>query len=485
VDAARRSYLLAVVGARGLAFLRLFLVANILGDAGRREFGTYQPALELINWLVPLAMLGLADVAERYGKLLQSQNRLMQTMRTHVLRIFLIGSALGALLIAAGPWVVKFVWGGEVKSVGIVVACAGTMVMLALYQYVMALLRGLGRYSQVALCEVLGAVGLLLFSCGGAYIGTASAMVWGYLLSVVLPSGVGFVALRTTQHSRRTVTVNAAPQFGHFAVWTLLRLLLTMTFGFLAVWGVNHIAKNAPSTISVASSAMDQSADFGLPLRIAQLLGFLAVTVWASAYGTAAAAWSHGRRKRAELSLLRLGIRACAALLVMANIALWLRPVLMPLVPNSYHAALEYLLPPLLATFLWYGFLTLFAVLADLRETPQRGVYLWASAVVIQLALILSAHLWTNAPKGSSMAMVGAMSISVLIVAPLLLWKPARLTKQGLALAILALCPLAFLVESWAVNSLAGIITVAALAMVYSIGGFGTRKKHAPHQPPQ
>ena len=62
-----RAYVLAVMGARGLAFLRLFVVVRLLGEAGQREFGAYRLGLEVINWLVPLTMLGLADVAERYA----------------------------------------------------------------------------------------------------------------------------------------------------------------------------------------------------------------------------------------------------------------------------------------------------------------------------------------------------------------------------------------------------------------------------------
>ena len=49
---------------RALAFLRTLLVARILGEAGEEAFGYYQPALELVNPLVALALFGAADVAE-------------------------------------------------------------------------------------------------------------------------------------------------------------------------------------------------------------------------------------------------------------------------------------------------------------------------------------------------------------------------------------------------------------------------------------
>ena len=76
------TYVPIVILSRGLAFLRILLVARILGNAGQEEFGLYQPALELVNWLVPLVMFGLADVAERYAAKFEKESRLATPSNT-------------------------------------------------------------------------------------------------------------------------------------------------------------------------------------------------------------------------------------------------------------------------------------------------------------------------------------------------------------------------------------------------------------------
>src|SRR6185369_721480 len=68
------AYVPAVIASRGLAFLRLLLVARLLGAAGQRDYGLYRPALELINPLVALVMFGAADVAERYVAAIERQH---------------------------------------------------------------------------------------------------------------------------------------------------------------------------------------------------------------------------------------------------------------------------------------------------------------------------------------------------------------------------------------------------------------------------
>jgi len=164
------SYVPLVVFSRGLAFVRVLLVAKILGDAGQREFGIYQPALELINWLVPLVMFGLGDVAERYAGRFEREGRLAWWLRRQALRLAGIGAALLVVLIAASPWIAEAVF--KVSALHrpatygmmLVGACGVTIGLLALYQYIAAVLRGLGAYAPAAAMETLSAMLFLVLS---------------------------------------------------------------------------------------------------------------------------------------------------------------------------------------------------------------------------------------------------------------------------------------------------------------------------------
>src|SRR5580698_4705057 len=95
------SYVPFVVFSRGLSFLRFVLVARLLGDLRQREYGLYQPALEFINWIVPLVMFGLADVAERYAVRFQREGRLGVALKQQYQRLLSIALPVGGLMVAA------------------------------------------------------------------------------------------------------------------------------------------------------------------------------------------------------------------------------------------------------------------------------------------------------------------------------------------------------------------------------------------------
>ena len=142
--ASAASYVPAVFVSRALAFLRLLVVAGILGGVGQGEFGLYQPGLELINWMVPLVMLGLADVAERYASKFEHEGLLSGLLRRHWGRLLMTGGAAVLTFAAAAPWVCHAVWGPPTRGFSqmheflMLGACAVTVVLLALYQHVAA-----------------------------------------------------------------------------------------------------------------------------------------------------------------------------------------------------------------------------------------------------------------------------------------------------------------------------------------------------------
>ncbi len=107
-----------------------------------------------------------------------------------------------------------------------------------------------------------------------------------------------------------------------------------------------------------------------MPYRVAQFLAYVAVTLWASTYGIAAQAWSHGQIRRAHVQLFRVGKFGAVMLTVLA-VALLLGRGVLAGIEWQYADSINNLLPPLLAVFVWYGLLAFCCTLADLHERPQ------------------------------------------------------------------------------------------------------------------
>ncbi len=180
--ASAASYVPLVVAARGLSFVRLLVVARLLGAAGKAEFGLFQPAQELINWIVPLVLFGLADVAERYASRIEREGggdggggRLRGWLWSQYKRLLGIGVVVGLVMGAMSPWIGAWAFhlGAEEKFRGVVlvVLCAVTIVVLALYQHLAAILRGIRAYGASAGMEVVSAGLFLIFSAVAAWRG--------------------------------------------------------------------------------------------------------------------------------------------------------------------------------------------------------------------------------------------------------------------------------------------------------------------------
>ena len=101
--ASAASYVPIVIASRGLAFLRLLVVARLLGAAGKAEFGLYQPALEVINWVVPVVLFGLADIGERYASHFEREGRLRWWLQRQVLRLLATGVGVAVLMLLLSP----------------------------------------------------------------------------------------------------------------------------------------------------------------------------------------------------------------------------------------------------------------------------------------------------------------------------------------------------------------------------------------------
>ena len=535
------AYVPWVMLSRALAFLRTLLVARLLGEAGKSAFGLYQPALEFINPLAALVMFGAADVAERYAAAMEKNlgpDGLRRWLHSQWLRLAFTGIGVAVLLYAGGTWISNAIWGvrgwvfvSEPGTIGhftgmtyggysghtFLLVCAMAITLLALYQHVAATLRGLRAYAASAGMELLGAILLLLLSTVAAWywnparlpyylrIGTEGALwlILAYAASLAAP--LLLYAILLNRHLRHADPATPAtpqppfhpgdilsyaprwnaPRFTRFAAWALARLLLVLLFGFLSLWGVRYLAANQePEWFShrfMTDSPLASTAAFSIPFRIAQLLAFLAVTLWASTYGIAARAHSHGQTRRAHAQLFRVGRLGTAALTLLAAALLLARPLFAYALP-AYAAPIHDLLPGMLALFLWYGMISFFSAYADLRESPSRGAALWATAVLFQIAGIALARLAPDLLAATPFAHLAQdpqrlmLTVSAAgLLAALLLTTPALLRRPfnraaATPLALLTLAPLSLFAPTPYVNYLAPPILLATVLFLYFSG---------------
>lgn len=478
-EASAVAYVPLVMVSRGLAFVRTLLVAGLLGKAGQVAWGLYQPALELINPLVALVMFGAADVAERYVARVQREHG-HAGVRWWLTRKFLRVAAMGVLafvlLAALSPWLSAGVWGTRERF--LLVLCGGSVIALALYQLLSAVLRGLRAFGAAAGMELTGAILLLLLSAAAAPARNAPLLVAAYTLSVALPLATyGMLLWRFLRQTDSTPSPPAPstefPRMNRFAVWSLLRLLLVMLFGFLSFWGVRFVAETIPAADGVFQTSARTVAQYSMPYRIAQLLGFLAVTLWASSYGIAARTWSHERTRRAQVEVFRIARLGMAALTVIALALLLGRGLFERMLP-PYAQAIETLLPGLLGLFIWYALVAFCSTLADLSERPWRGAALWGMAVAVQIAGIAIGHsgqMFGGDPKPHMLAVsaVGLLAALVLI-APLTVLRPVRFTATGVPLAVLALAAITLQCPAWVVDLIATPVLAGAVLFLYVSG---------------
>ncbi len=485
--AAAVAYVPWVMVSRGLAFLRTLLVARLLGEAGKEAFGLYQPALELVNPLVALALFGAADVAERYVsqvERLQGPAGLRRWIAIRWRRLAIVAVIIAAVMLLAGNWLSLAVWGSP--QLRLLAACAATVIGLALYQHLAATLRGLRAYAAAAGLEITSACLLLLFSAAAALTRSAAWLMCAYALSIFLP----LLAYRFLLHRHLTRHDPAAqphpsppfppgeiipsapslenPGLNRFAAWALVRLLLVMLVGFFSIWGVRVLAGHAPGP---HPDSPIEAGQYAMPYRIAQLLGFVAVTLWASTYGIAARAWSHGHVRRAKVQMFRIARHGMALLLLLAAIVLWSRGLLEWFLP-AYAAAIDSLLPPMLAMFIAYGMVAFLSSYADLRESPQRGAAMWGIAAGIQAAGILAA--WLIHPQIDPKAYIlllttAGLAAGLLIVGPIILW-PIRFSATGVPPAIMGLAALSLLVPGWVVDWIAGPVLLGTVGFLWLTG---------------
>jgi O-antigen/teichoic acid export membrane protein len=475
--ASARVYMPAVMVSRALALIRLLLVARILGEARKGQYGVYQQALVLMNWLVPVVMFGLGDVAERYAARFEREGRLAWWVRRHAVRLAATGLAAATLLIAATPWVGRNIFHLD-PSAGrawmLDATCAAAIIFLALYQYVAALLRGMRAYNAVAGMEVTSAILLLILSTLAAIHGSAVGLVYMYAVSVGVPM-LFFAGLAWSRINAPTTAAGAprSVRLSRFGRWALVRLLLMMSFGFLSVWGVGYLAAQAgwPSR-----DVQEAQAEYAIPYRMAELLSYIAITAWASTYGIAAKFWAHGQTRRARAELFRIGRFGAAALALMAALAVICRSPIGWLLP-AYADVVRTLLPPMAGVFIWYGLLAFCSTYADLRETPHRGAWLWGAAVAGQAAVMLLTPGGAGTPADAIgprervvVASAVGVGLALLILAPLVLWRPLRLTATAIPPALVALSALVLFVPADLVGWIAPVVLIAVLLLLQSMG---------------
>jgi hypothetical protein len=439
--------------------------------------------LELVNPLVALVLFGAADVAERYVsqvERLQGAAGLRRWLWKRWGRLVAVGGAVAVLMMLAAPWLSRAVW-GEVQP-ALLGACAASVVCLALYQHLAATLRGLRAYGAAAGMEFFSALLLLVLSLAAAKTRNAGWLMVAYTLSVLLPlvlygfllqrhaAQLGSAAATMPPMAIAELPLVDTPARARFASWALVRLLLVMLFGFLSIWGVRVLAGRM-TDVSVAQDGPVEAGQYAIPYRVAQLLGFVAVTLWASSYGIAARAWSHGQVRRAKAQMFRIGRLGMALLLLIAVAVLWGRGIFAWFLP-AYAASINALLPGLLSLFIAYGLVAFLSTYADLREMPQRGAAMWGIAVAVQAAGIGVAwriHFQVDPKSYVLLVTLAGLAAALLIAGPFVLW-PMRFAATGVPLAVMLLASASLLTPDWVVDWIAGPVLLATVAFLWLSG---------------
>jgi len=491
--AAARVYVPVVLLTRALALARLLVVGWLLGEAGKAEFGVYQPALECINWLTPLVMFGLGDVAERYASYYERKGQLGPFLRRQGGQLLAVGIGVAAVLATGSPVWGRWVFGhdvGAVYAAWLLAAVAVNVLLLSEYQWMLAALRGMRAYGAVAGMELSGAVALIVFSALGATQKSSLALLAAYAVANALPMAWYATRLHQHLHSAGQMTpldtsFSGHHQLGRFGRWALLRVILMMSFGLVAIWSVGWLAGSGGG--AVASERQRTTADFAMVYRIAQMLAYGAATFWASGYGIAARAWSHDQKQHAIRDLCRVGYLGGATLLIVGTIAVLMRNFVPAILPATYRLAVVALLPPLIGVFLWYGLLMFFTVLGDLQERPQIGALLWAVAVGGQIAVVAWAKYTGRSPADAQWIVAEASAIgvgvAVLAAAPLLLWRSLRAGKATLPMALLVVAGAAFFVPEPLFNWIVALAGAgAAVGLFLALAKSWGRRTEPPPQ---
>lgn len=362
---------------RVLAFVRLLLVTRLLGDAGKAEFGLYQPSLELINWFVPLVLFGLGDVIERYAAKAVSAGQLHGLLRKHRRQLVIAVSVLLIAGLCVRPWVSEYLLPAASPSRAMVLVLLVLMnvAILAAYQYLLGLLRGLRAYGAAAGMETIAAMLLVTFSALAAAKGGANLLLIAYGISNLVP--FLFYLRRVAVYCRALPRAEAGAdnplESQHaFAAATFVRLMLVMTYGYAVFWLVSWAMQDARAV-----------AEFAAPWRVAQLMVYVAATLWSSTYGIMVGHWSRGSRKRAQLQLTRIGRIGLSFLLAVGCGVVALMPIWQAIFPGVYHHALQTYLHVMVCIFLLNGLLLYLCMWCDLLERPALGAALWASVLVV------------------------------------------------------------------------------------------------------
>lgn len=512
---ATRVYVPITLINRGLAAVRLLAISWLLSSAlGKATFGQYQVALETINWLVALVMFGAADVAERYVSAAEYAGQTRSFLVSQAKRLLYTGIGTALVLGAVAPFI------GDPK---IVILVGLNVAVLAFYQWTVGVLRGLRAYGAAAGMELLAAILLLLLSIAGAWTRQAAGLLLAYLVANLLtlarygwllkkyvsipplppstPPPADSDLASGEDSAPPLLTAEEQGRHASFGRWALARMLLMMTFGLLSIWSVRWLAGRALSGLvisetvfphgptALADRANSMAADYSFPFRIAQMLAFAGLTFWASSYGIAARHWSHGRRNRAMVELLKIGKRGGLALLLGATALIVTRDWWLLLLPGAYKSGLLELLPGLVGVFLWYALLSFLHTYGDLTERPWIGTLLWGIVVGVQGLMIFGAAglglgaafsvFDTNGVTGAEILNPGrwvllssavGLGISCLVVGPFLLWKPRRMSGTAVPMGLILLAGLSFQAPVWVVGSLAGVITCLVLGFLWASG---------------
>ncbi len=483
-------YVPAVVFQKALGLLRMLLFAYLLADA-RAELGLWWVAVMVFSLAAPLMTLGTSNGLRRYVAFYETRGMLREFYRRVRVGVAVCAAAMLAAGLLASPALTRLLRGAHAGAAGaghdrLLALCAAALAnafLLTLYLNMVGFMAGLRVYRLLAAVEVL--FGVVFVVLGGAAL-TASASSLMILaahfasLAVSLAAGMALLHVGIAQRSR-----GAAAGFGPEEAPAPLgrpgplrepsEPHTARVFGRIVRFGIVAMAANLlwlaaeyVSFYAVYRGPGDQgeAGIFGVFLRLAEPMLFLASAAWAVLLVHVVKRWE-SRRRRTAVGVLEASYKAVAlAVMTLTMIVYAAAPLWVHVLPRSFRHGLP-VLGGLLMFFEASAHAAVLTIVAKLHERP------WAIALAAAAggaANAVLAWLWmprfAYAPEGAAWAAgVGMYAGSCAVAAAYFLLARVRLGAATWAVLLApGLLAAGMALPGWAVAVIWGLLAATGLA---------------------
>lgn len=469
---------------RSLGFLRAVFLAWLLPEA---QFGLMGTAVLMMNVLLPVVTLGLHEGVARYAEPAQRAGRLPGFIG-RVVGVVLLGTLGFALLALSFPaWLSDLAFSSSALSnpaaatsaaecIGLIRATAAALGTLAFFHIALGCLRGLRRFLLFNLLDVLAATGFTLLAIAVAWAAPwAQAVLWCYAAANALALAVVLGAIARARSGERSDLPDPPLDrdrkgtrealFGRILGFSLHSASAALAWQFLLFYPAWHVMKSTDAA---------NAGRFYTVRLMGQLLQYLSIPLAQILYGHALSLWhapavscSHaGPESETGRRLAIQTRRALLALLAAVAAAVWIRPILERIFPESLRGTAG-VFQAFVALYAAQGVVTLISVRIQLveRASDLSQAWLVGAGATVVAGLLLLGQPGMPGPLGPARFLELAALAGVAGPAFALIWVvggvqrgPLPLTRAELLLAGLFLPPLLGPGPTTAAFALAGFI---------------------------